>query len=44
MLLPVDLRDWVPEDDLVSFVFRRGQDIRARLQRINERGTAMPST
>jgi len=39
MLLPPDLRDWVPQDDLVHFVIAsvEGFDLRGFV--VNERGT-----
>lgn len=42
MLLPPDLRDWVPEDDLVHFVIGcvEGFDLRGFV--VNERGTGEP--
>lgn len=39
MLLPPDLRDWVPEDDLVHFVIEAVNRLETQSFRINERGT-----
>lgn len=39
MLLPADLRDWVPEDDLVHFVIEAVKTLPTGQMVINERGT-----
>jgi transposase len=39
MLLPADLRDWVPEDDLVHFVIEAVKTLPTGEFVINERGT-----
>ncbi len=39
MLLPPDLRDWVPEDDLVHFVIEAVDRLRLESFRVNHRGT-----
>jgi transposase len=39
MLLPVDLRDWVPEDDLVHFVIEAVKTLPTAEFVVNERGT-----
>jgi transposase len=39
MLLPVDLRDWVPEDDLVHFVISAVETLRLPSMHVNVRGT-----
>jgi len=39
MLLPADLRDWVPEDDLVHFVIEAVRTLPTGQFAINERGT-----
>ncbi len=39
MLLPPDLRDWVPEDDLVHFVIEAVEQMPATAFRVNHRGT-----
>lgn len=39
MLLPVDLRDWVPEDDLVHFVISAVETMELGSVRVNSRGT-----
>ena len=39
MLLPVDLREWVPEDDLVHFVISAVETMELRSFSVNERGT-----
>ena len=39
MLLPVDLRDWVPEDDLVHFVISAVETMKLPSMRINRRGS-----
>ena len=39
MLLPVDLRDWVPEDDLVHFVIEATDRLALSHFKVNERGT-----
>ena len=39
MLLPTDLRDWVPEDDLVHFVIEAVKGLPTGQFVINERGT-----
>jgi len=42
MLLPPDLREWVPEDDLVHFVISAVDAMRLPSLRINERGAGSP--
>jgi len=39
MLLPADLRQWVPEDDLVHFVINAVETMRLPSLRVNERGS-----
>jgi len=39
MLLPVDLRDWVPEDDLVHFVISAVDAMPLTSMKVNHRGT-----
>lgn len=39
LLLPCDLRDWVPEDDLVHFVIEAVEGMDLRTLRINHRGS-----
>ena len=39
MLLPPDLRDWIPEEDLVHFVIEAVEQMPATSFRINHRGT-----
>jgi len=39
MLLPADLRDWVPEDDLVHFVIEAVKTLPTGQMVVNERGT-----
>lgn len=39
MLLPPDLRDWVPEDDLVHFVIEAVERLPLERFRVNHRGT-----
>jgi transposase len=39
MLLPVDLREWVPEDDLVHFVITAVESMHLPSMRINRRGS-----
>jgi transposase len=39
MLLPVDMRDWVPEDDLVHFVIAAIDGMQLGSVRVNSRGT-----
>jgi transposase len=39
MLLPADLRDWVPEDDLVHFVIEAVRSLPTGQLMVNERGT-----
>lgn len=39
MLLPVDLRDWVPEDDLVHFVIEAVDRLPLTIFKVNQRGT-----
>src|SRR5467141_3875064 len=39
MLLPADLRDWVPEDDLVHFVIEAVKSLPTGEFVVNERGT-----
>ncbi len=39
MLLPVDMRDWVPEDDLVHFVISAVDTMELRSVRVNTRGS-----
>lgn len=39
LLLPPDLRDWVPEDDLVHFVIQAVDGLPAHRFRVNVRGT-----
>ena len=42
MLLPADLRDWVPEDDLVHFVIEAVRTLPTGEFVVNERGTGYP--
>jgi transposase len=42
MLLPADLRDWVPEDDLVHFVLEAVGTLPTGGFVLNERGTGHP--
>lgn len=39
LLLPPDLRDWVPEDDLVHFVIQAVEGLPGHWFRVNERGS-----
>lgn len=39
MLLPADLRDWVPEDDVVHFVTQAVESVPTEHFRVNPRGT-----
>jgi transposase len=39
MLLPVDLRDWIPEDDLVHFVIHAVETMELPSLKVNSRGT-----
>ena len=39
LLLPVDLRDWVPEDDLVHFVISAVERLKLPSMRVNRRGS-----
>ena len=39
MLLPVDLREWVPDDDMVHFVIGAVEEMDLREAQVNERGT-----
>jgi|GEM_PF-1487512 len=39
MLLPVDMRDWVPEDDLVHFIIEAVHRLPLENFQINHRGT-----
>ena len=39
MLLPVDLKDWVPEDDLVHFVISAIETMKLPAMRVNRRGS-----
>ena len=39
MLLPPDLREWVPEDDLVHFVIEAVEHMKLSSFHINHRGT-----
>jgi hypothetical protein len=39
MLLPADLREWVPEEDLVHFVIEAVKTLPTREFVVNERGT-----
>ena len=40
MLLPVDLRDWVPEDDMVHFVLEAIESMPGRDFAVNRRGSS----
>ena len=42
LLLPPDLKDWVPEDDLVHFVVAAVEGLDASAFRVNHRGTGSP--
>ncbi len=42
MLLPPDLRDWVPDDDLVHFVIEAVEQVPMTAFRLNHRGTGSP--
>jgi transposase len=39
MLLPPDLRDWVPADHLVHFVIDAIGELDVRMARVNEQGS-----
>ena len=39
-LLPPDIRDWVPADDLVHFVLEAGEGVPTKSFLVNMRGTA----
>lgn len=39
MLLPCDLRDWIPEDDIVHFILEAVNRVNSSLFHINHRGT-----
>ena len=39
MLLPVDMREWVPDDDMVHFVIGAVEEMDLREALVNERGT-----
>ena len=39
MLLPPDLRDWVPEDDLVHFILEAVQRLPSEDFQVNHRGS-----
>jgi len=39
LLLPVDLREWIPKDDLVHFVIEAVEGMDIRSFKVNERGT-----
>ncbi len=39
LLMPPDLRDWVPEDDMVHFVIEAVADLPATAFKVNHRGT-----
>ena len=39
LLLPPDLRDWIPEDDLVHFVIEAVEGLDLRVFRVNARGS-----
>ena len=41
-LLPPDLREWVPEDDLAHFVLEAVERVELRHFRVNERGSGSP--
>ncbi len=41
MLFPPDLRDWVPEDDLVHFVIEAVEQMPAAAFHVNHRGTGL---
>ena len=38
-LLPSDMRDWMPEDDLARFVLEAVERVPMSAFRVNERGT-----
>jgi len=42
LLMPPDLREWVPEDHLVHFIMEAVGLIDLREAKINERGTGSP--
>ncbi len=39
LLLPPDLRDWIPQDDLVHFVIQAVEDMNLRSFRVNVKGS-----
>ena len=39
LLLPPDLRDWIPEDDLVHFVIAAVEGMSLSVFKVNARGT-----
>lgn len=44
MLLPPDLREWVPEDDLVHFIIEAVEQMSLKQLRVNSREQALHST
>ena len=42
MLLPVDLRDWVPADDMVHFVLEAVEGMALGALKVNRRGSGSP--
>lgn len=42
LLLPPDLRDWVPEDDMVHFVIGAVEGLPTKSFKVNRRGTGSP--
>ena len=39
LLLPQDMREWVPEDDMVHFVIEAVEGMHLKGLRVNERGS-----
>jgi len=42
MLLPTDLRDWIPEDGMVHFIIEAVEELDIRNFTVNERGSGSP--
>ena len=42
LLLPPDMREWIPKDDLVHFVIEAVEKLDLRSFKVNTRGTGSP--
>jgi hypothetical protein len=44
LLLPIDLAEWVPEDDLAHFIIEAVEHVAIGTVKVNWAGTSLPRT